>query len=52
MEKIIDKFYKTSIFNNKYYLRIENTSKHFVRDVHVDIEIWKTYNLGDIYNEK
>ncbi len=52
MEKIIDKLCRTSIFNNKYYLRIENTSKRFVRDVQVDIEIWKKYNIGDEYNEK
>ena len=52
MEKIIDKLIRTNLFGDKYFLRLENNSKQYVRDVEVDKELWMQYSLQDEYNEK
>jgi len=52
MKKIIDKIFRESIFEDKYFLRIEDTIKNFIQDIQVDVESWKLYNTGDEYNEK
>jgi hypothetical protein len=51
MEKVIDKVFRADMFEDKYFLRIENTIKTFVQDIRVDLEVWKQYNIGDEYNE-
>lgn len=52
MEKVIDKLCQVDMFEDKYFLRIEDTIKTFVQDIRVDLEVWKQYNIGDEYNEK
>ena len=52
MEKVIDKLFRVDMFEDKYFLRIEDTIKTFVQDIRVDLEVWKQYNIGDEYNEK
>ena len=52
MEKVIDKLYRVDMFEDKYFLRIEDNVKHFVQDRQVDIKVWKKYNTGDEYNEE
>ena len=52
MEKVIDKLYRVDMFEDKYFLRIEDNIKHFVQDIRVDIEVWKQYNIGDEHTLK
>ena len=52
MEKVIDKHLRSDIFNDKYFLRIEDNVKHFVQDKQVNIKVWEMYNIGDEYYEQ
>ena len=52
MKKVIDRLVRVDMFEDKYFLRIEDTIKAFVQDIRVDIEVWKQYNIGDEYTLK
>jgi len=52
MKKIIDKFYKRNFFGNRFYFKIEDMTKNFVEDVHVEFDIWKKYNIGEMYSKR
>lgn len=49
MKKILYKFIRSDIFEEKYFLRIEDVSKNYFFDKQVTLEEWNKYEDKDEY---